>query len=273
MLFIFLFIVCLPFAILYATGYRLQSGFALVETGGVYVSVAPSGATLSLNGKDVGVSGFLNHSFYIDNLAPGTYAIHVARDGDYPWYKTLIVEPRIVTDAQAFLVPSEPVIRKIFISSISTSTATTTLALTRAQYVVYADAFIPTTTKAILTEDGVLAPDDSLGGENLYIEDGAVRLTWSRSTSTIPSFMCTSPSLCEKSVIITHSKEMITRANFFAGGIVYQSKVGGIFLAETDIRPTPLTVPLYQRPGAEYRLIGGTLIVKDGATLFEISGF
>ena len=92
------------------------------------------------------------------------------------------------------------------------------------------------------------------------------------STSTIPSSLCASPSRCEKSVIITHSKEKITRTNFYAGGVLYQA-ASGIYLAEADVRPTPLTVPVYPRAGAEYRIVDGRLIVRDGGALYEISGF
>lgn len=272
-MFVFLFVVCLPFAILYASGYRLQNGLSLTQTGGVYISVAPSGASVSINGKEVGVSGFLNHSFYVDNLAPGTYAVHVALEGRYPWYKTLTVEQQIVTDASAFMVPSEPLVRKVVISSATSTAATTTAAVSRAQYDAYALAFAPTTTKKKIAADGSLVPDDTQAGQSLYLEEGAVRLTWSRSTTTIPSSLCFTPSKCEKSVIITHSKERIDRTNFFAGGVLYRVPTSGIYLAEADVRPTPLTVPIYQRPGADYRLIGGNLIVKDGAVLYEISGF
>lgn len=272
LLFVLLFVLCLPLAILYATGYRFENGLSLVETGGVYITVGPSGATVSLNGKEVGTTGFLNHSFYLDNLEPGTYAVHVSLEGAYPWYKTLVVEPRIVTDTQAFLVPSELTVKKLSLGPVSISQASTTALITRSEYDVFLKAFAPTTTKQKLDPDGAPLPDDTQGGEALFLEQGAVRLSWTRSTSTIPSSLCTKPSYCEKSVIITHSKEKIARTNFYAGGVLYQAP-SGIYLAEADVRPTPLTVPVYPRAGAEYRIINGQLIVKDGSSLYQISGF
>lgn len=272
--FVFLFILCLPIAILYATGYRFQNGFSLVETGGVYISVGPSDASVSLNGKEIGVSGFLNHSFYVDNLAPGSYAVHVAREGDYPWYKTLIVEPRIVTDAQAFLVPSEFLVKKLVVSRAGSAQASTSVSTTRLEYDAFLLNFAPTTTKQkSIVEDETLIPDDTQGGENLYLEEGIVRLEWGRSTSTIPSSMCSTPSSCEKNVVIAKAKEKITRTNFYGGGVLYLVPSSGIFLAEIDIRPTPLVVPVYPRAGVDYRIINGRLIVKDGNSLYEITGF
>lgn len=274
--FVFLFVVCLPFAILYATGYRFQNGFSLVETGGVYISVGPSDAVVSLNGNEIGVSGFLNHTFYVDNLAPGSYAVHVAREGDYPWYKTLIVEPRIVTDAQAFLVPNEFTIKKVIVGSVGTSVASTTVATTRLEYNTFLLEFAPTTTKAKIPVgigDEVVVPADTQGGESIYIENGIVRLQWEKSTSTIPSSMCSTPSSCEKDVIIARAKEKISRANFYGGGVLYLVPSTGVFLAEVDVRPTPLVVPVYPRAGVDYRIINGRLIVKDGVSLYEVTGF
>ena len=272
--FVLLFVLCLPIAILYATGYRFQNGLSLVETGGVYISVGPSDASVSLNGKQIGVSGFLNHSFYVDNLAPGSYAVHVARDGDYPWYKTLVVEPKIVTDAQAFLVPSEFVVRKLSVAPVSVTLASTTVVTTRLEYDTFLKSFAPTTTKSkVTTLEEVPIPNDTQGGENLYLENGMVRLEWERSTSTIPSSMCSTPSSCEKNVVIAKAKEKITRTNFYGGGVLYLVPSSGIFLAEVDIRPTPLVIPVYPRAGVDYRILNGRLIVKDGTSLYEISGF
>ena len=68
-------------------------------------TISKSDAVLSLNGAQVGTSGFLRHNFYIDNLSPGLYQVLVTREGDNPWHRTLVVEPELVTDAQAFLIP------------------------------------------------------------------------------------------------------------------------------------------------------------------------
>ncbi len=277
LLFVGLFCICLPLAILYASGYRFGKNGLIVETGGIYISVAGSGVTLSLNGKEVGVSSLFTHTFYVDNLAPGTYAVHLSREGYYPWYKTLVVEPRIVTDARGFVINSEPTFLKLVrADTVGTSTAlaSTTRAVSRTTYDAYLRAFAPTTTPKSLAGQASLLPKpvDISGGEELYLENGVARVSWTRSTSTLPSAFCEAPSLCDREVVVTHTKEQVAHAALYLGGVLYQLPKSGIFLSEIDVRPTSVVVPLYQKPGGDFRLIDGALIVKDGSTLYQVTG-
>jgi hypothetical protein len=81
------------------------------------------------------------------------------------------------------------------------------------------------------------------------------------------------PSSCVTEFYIEKGRETATAAEFLAGGVLYATKESGIFFAENDLRPVQLVVPVYTRPAATFRIVNGTLIVKDGPTLYEISGF
>lgn len=281
-----LFILFLPLVILYATGYRFKSGFGLVETGGIFLSVPRSGATISLNGEEAGRSGVLTRSLYVDNLSANSYAVHVALPGYYPWYRTLVVEPRIVTDAYAFLVPQEfEVVKLTRVASTSplNTLASTTRSVVRETYDRYVYAFVPATSTPILpiraivnmgttSTSTVVVPADTAGENHLIVQAGNLVVSWVGATSTIPSNYCVKPSSCTRTIVIDHGKSSVVSAHFYAGGIVYSTKEGGIFLTEADVRPTPLTVPLYPTRGADFRIIDGSLIVKDGKILYEITG-
>src|SRR3989338_9042717 len=87
------FVLCLPLVMFYANGYRFQNGTGFVRTGGVIISISKSDAVLSLNGAQVGTSGFLRHNFYIDNLSPGlSHAIRTP-EVKKTRIRTLEVEP------------------------------------------------------------------------------------------------------------------------------------------------------------------------------------
>ena len=274
-------VVLIPLAIFYASGYRLDilSGFSFTSTGGVYISVPLSDAHVSINGKEEGMTNLFSRSFYVDNLTPGSYAVHVARDGSYPWYRTLIVEPGLVTDVQALLAPQrvEPV---RLIRSTASSTASTTRQVARVQYDAYLELFThatttrPSTLPLVSTSTPpVSEPDDTQGGFELYLEGGAVRLHWARSTSSIPSALCVRPSSCVRDFLLKKGKEQVVYARFWGGGVVYTTRESGIYLAEIDVRPTPLTVPLYPRRNSDFRISGGELIIKDGTSLYQIDSF
>lgn len=270
--FIVIFFVSIPLAILYATGYRISEfGGSLVPTGGIYVSVPVSGATVSVNGEEKGTTGLFNRSFYIDNLSSGSYAVHVSRDGSYPWYRTLVVVSGIVTDVRALLVPQqiEPV---KLVRSSSPTTSSTTRAVAPAQYDADLALFAPAKTIKTATTTAVL-PDDTRGSFELFVSGGDVYVHWAESTSTIPSVLCIKPLSCVRDLYLKKGKETVTYARFWGGGVVYATKESGIYLSEIDVRPTPLTVPLYLRAGAQFRLLGDSVLIKDAAALYQIDNF
>src|SRR3989344_5401481 len=84
-----LFLISVPAALLYSSGYRYKAGFGLVRTGGIFLSIPYSVATVSLKRRDAGTTGFLSRIFYTDDLAPSPYGMHVERDGSNPWYRAL----------------------------------------------------------------------------------------------------------------------------------------------------------------------------------------
>lgn len=259
------FILFLPLVMFYANGYRFQSGLGFVRTGGVIISVSKSDALLSLNGVEVGTSGFLRHNFYIDNLSPGVYQVLVKSEGDHPWHRTLEVEPELVTDAQAFLVSVEITsVKLVDAALVASSSATTT---PHATYESYRKAFLPssgTSTPLVALHKPV--------SEVVAVRDGNVSVLWTDQGTVPPSRFCRAPSSCGVEIPIESGKQTAVNAEFFGGGVVYATKEGGVFLKEIDIRPEPLSVQLYPVRGAEFRVVDGHLIVKDGTTLYEITG-
>lgn len=261
------FIVCLPVVLLYANGYRFKSGAGFVRTGSVIITVAEGGAIVSLDGAEVGTSGFLRHNFYVDNLTPGKHQVLVLREGDREWHRTLIVEQELVTDAQAYLVP-ENIVPAPLVDSAKAPTSTTTTP--HATYESYRTAFLPP-KKGAATSTPVVAIHNPVS-EVLSVDNGNVVVRWTDQKIAPPSRFCPSPSVCVALIGVENGAPTATKAEFYNGGVVYSTKEGGIFLSEIDTRPEPLTVPLYPMRGAEFRIVDGHLIVKDGTALYEITG-
>lgn len=256
--FVALFIVCIPVAILFASGYRFTTA-GFVRTGGVFVSVPYGDAEIFMNGELMGTSGLLRRSFYLDSLTAGTYEMRVEREGSRPWHRTLIVEPEVVTDAAVFLVAED--INPIPIV-VGTSTATTTRAVSRAQFNLYVDAFE--------TEAATSTPHNS--EEAVVVENGDVFVRLTDDGALPTSNYCVSPSRCAREVSIETGRQSATNAFYLGTNVVYTTREGGVFLSEVDVRPTPLVIPLYAARGAEARLIDGQLIILDGEDLYGISG-
>ena len=258
--FVVLFLLCLPVVLLFANGFRFESGFGFVKTGGIYISVPYADAVVAMNGEDVGTSGILKRGFYIDDLTPGSYVIAVTREGYRPWYRTLSVEQTLVSDARALLIPEE--IEAIPLTYVA-GAASSTRVISLADYNEYLAAFkLPAAT----TTSGV-------SGESLFIEEGDIFVRMADEDTLPTSNFCGRPSYCVSEIPIEQGKQTAVNAAFFKGGIVYATKEGGISLAEADIRPTAVSVAVYSARGSDFRIIDGKLIVKDGKDLYQIEGF
>ncbi len=255
---VILFLAFLPAVLFFASGYSFRSGFGFIKMGGIFISVPYAGAAVSINGEAVGTSGIVKSRFYIDNLPPSSYEIQVTREGSRPWKKTLVVEENLVSDARALLIPKE--IRPTPLSFIAE--ASTTKTVSRSQYDLYISSFkLPSATST-----------RGSFGESVFIENGDVFVRLSDAGALPPSSFCGRPSYCVSEIPIESGKAISTEASFFGGGVVYATKEGGIFLAESDIRPTPAVASIYPKRGAIFRVIDGALIIKDGKDLYEMEG-
>jgi hypothetical protein len=260
--FVILFLVLLPAIILYADGWRFKQGFGFVRTGGIYIAVPYNDAVVTLNGEEVGRSGFLQREFYIGDLAPAAYSLRIESPGRRAWSRLLVVEPQLVTDTHAVLLPDDITLSRLIISGTGTSTKT----VSRTVYDGYLAAFATSTRIASST-----IPSDIQDGVALFIVDGDILARWTKNERH-PSSFCGSPSLCEDEISIKRIGGRANDAYFYRDGVVYSTEEGGIYFAEIDIRPTPVAAQLYAATGADMRLLDDVLVIKSGDMLYEVEG-
>ncbi len=262
-LFVALFFAILPVAIFYADGWRYKPGYGFARTGGIYVTVPYQGATISINGEVVGESGFLARSFYVGDLAPSAYIVHVTRDGYRSWDRLLVVEEQLVTDTRAILIPSYiPITRLLAATSSVSQFASTTEVVTKTAYESYLDAFA-TSTIASST-----VPLDESDGIALFMDKNKLVARWVKENAFPPSLFCERPTVCVTEMPL--AQNVLTSARFYGGGVVYATKEGKIFFTEIDLRQTPVTALLYSAKGADIRVVDGGLYLKSGKDLYQI---
>jgi hypothetical protein len=260
-LFVSMFAAILPVVILYADGWRWTRTLGLYKTGGVFISVPYPDADVSLDGENIGRSGFFDRSFYVGDLAPAAYVIDVAREGYLPWSRVVVVEPQLVTDAQAVLFPQRIELTRLAFSGVAT---TGIAVIPRAQYNEYLAAFEATTASTTL-------PQDESEGTGLFVENGNVFARWMTEEAFPSSQFCSRPSFCVREITIEKSADEARTARFFRGGVVYATRESGIYFVEADIRPTLLNAQLFEGQDTDFRIINDTLIVSSGENLYEIS--
>lgn len=266
-LFVGLFFSVLPAVILYANGWRWSGELGLYKTGGIFISVPYADAAVTLDGEPIGTSGFFDRSFYVGDLAPAAYVVEVSSEGYLGWSRILVVEPQLVTDAQALLFPT----RIEFTRLAFTGTATTGLAvLPRAEYDDYLAAFSTTTDDAIASS-ATSTPQDVSEGIGLFVEDGDVYARWLNVNAFPPSRFCGRPSFCVPEIMVERTGEEAISARFFRGGVVYSTREGGVYFAEHDVRPSTVSAQIYAATSSDFRVINDSLIIKSGTTLYQVA--
>lgn len=102
------FLIITPPVLLYTTGYRLADGWSLVKTGGIYVFSPFSGSEIFINNDLKKQTNLLQSGIFVQNLKSGVYSALVVKENYWPWQKNLKIEPQLVTEARAFLIPLSP---------------------------------------------------------------------------------------------------------------------------------------------------------------------
>ena len=91
------------FASYYARGYRLDVKTLRFQPNGILVLKSePDGASVYINGE---LKGATNANL---SIAPGTYDLEIKKDGYLSWYKRIVVEKEIVTQATVSLFKNVP---------------------------------------------------------------------------------------------------------------------------------------------------------------------
>jgi hypothetical protein len=102
-----IFIVVIPVLILYSSGYRLDSRFRLVKTGGIYLVNNESDIIVRLDQKTVKKAGMFDKNILIRELTPRTYYMVVEKAGYRKWKKRINVEEQKVQICYPLLIPLE----------------------------------------------------------------------------------------------------------------------------------------------------------------------
>jgi hypothetical protein len=100
-----IFIIIIPVLILFSSGYRLNSKFRIVKTGGIYINNNESGVDVRLNGKITKNAGLFEKNILIRELIPETYYVRVEKEGYRVWHKNVKVQEKKVEACYPLLIP------------------------------------------------------------------------------------------------------------------------------------------------------------------------
>lgn len=100
---IFLFMA--SFILFYSLGYTIDRYFNISQKGGLYIYSPLTDSNIFINNSKEDTFGFLNNGFFMSGLKSGDHSVLIAKNGFWPWAKTLEVRKGFVTEARAILIP------------------------------------------------------------------------------------------------------------------------------------------------------------------------
>ena len=282
---ILVFVVLVPLTLLYSSGYRLGEHFALVKTGGIYIGSNQPGAELYLNNEFVRGVGILKQGFFVQDLSPGMYTVTVKKEGHYSWEKVLKVQPQLVVEASAFMLPQEMILTPIpeFLQEGQTATRTATRRILNPSYAEATALFATTTTAASANQNILLAGTKTAsstarvieglkkkGDIVLWKEKNIVLATWVGNNSQAPLYFCGEEHLCNREIPVYAQGARFF--DFYPNGneLVILAIDNGVFVAEIDDRSVRNIQPMYEKPGAEFRIDDDVLFIRDGKLIFSV---
>lgn len=251
------FVIILPALALYTIGYRLEDNFALVKTGGLYISAPVTGTSVYLDGLEINQTSFFQNGFLIQNLKPKSYTIITYKDGYWPWSKKLKVEESLVTEGRAILVPTNPKI--VLVEKISD------------EYKLAMKTFSP----QIKTATTTFTEFANHNRERLMLDkkQNLLALGWLGENQDLPYFFCADLG-CDATTTIIKASTPIRWATFYPGrnDVVIVAIQNGIYAVEIDKRGGQLLQPIYKGFKPYFFVPAGEnfLYVFDEGTLAKI---
>jgi len=113
------FLVTAPTVIFYSQGYRFDFGdMKIVQTGGLFFKISPSGVTIELDQKLHKKTNFFFDTAFISGLMPNNYQVTIKKPGYHAWSKILEINEKQVTEAKYILLVPENLKFNLFAKNI-----------------------------------------------------------------------------------------------------------------------------------------------------------
>jgi hypothetical protein len=233
----------------------IKKPFGQTETGKISLEVPLEGSEVYLDGKGYQSTSAKNQTLDIPDVAANTpHTVLVAKNGYWPWGKTVTVEAGRTLDLTAFNGPQAEVTTDVAAGSKDYAAATAALA---------ANTGTPSKATMIVSKDG------SVG---IWVEGNALMAEW-KGEDDPDQFFCVE-GLCDKDTQVFKGTAPITHLAFYKNrdDIVLFSSGGAIYAIEINRNGTQNFQPVFMgaNPTFAPSSDGTVLFVKDGGKIQEV---
>ncbi len=268
-----IFLGAIPLLMLYATGYRINSAFAVFKTGGILVQNQLSGTDILLNGKLVKTTNLFQRSIFLDNLKPGVYSIEAQKDGYQSWKQKLAVLPEQVSQTAVFILPKQVEINEVTSFIISTSTVTTSESgtTTSVEKVKTFKSSNPDYAKVKMIFENPLLASTTRIFQKVHIgyTKNELLVKWAGLSEDTPQNLCSiERCFIESKFPISGIRDL----DFYPGrsDVVVVSGGSDIYAKQIDARDAPPLQKIYHGTAPSFRLDSEVIYIRDQGHYFKI---
>lgn len=211
--------------------------------------VVPLGTTVFVDNRRVARFSEMS-SVELDNLAVGTHAVVVAKDGYWPWSKELVLANNERIALRPFLIPQEPSIR-----------------VAEEEHEGRADAVSKLRSYTLPQEDAPLISHD--GAVHVWVTQNEIQARFVSEAEAPPPFCITGT--CEYTLTVLPTEADIRNIAFFPSrnDVIMFSTENGIFALELDKRGTQNFQPIYLGISPSFIMQADNLLaIEDSDTIF-----
>lgn len=270
--FLAIFIVVIPFILLYSLGYRFTKNYELAERGGLYVFVPESNSEIYVNDELRDVTSTFQKEMFLQNLKPATYLVLVSNDLFWPWAKYVDVSEREVSPLYPLLVPKRIDMREV---TVATSTQASSTRVTKNQYAQLVRLFETKQTASVATSSVSTSTPHLYAlmrkKMKVWAQDADIYAQWTGDESRIPPYFCMDD-VCDPNHLVLHGSSVVRHIDFYPGrdDAVIIAVAEGIFALEFDTRKYQNFYTLYKGERPDFRVFDGTVYVRDMDVIYEL---
>lgn len=268
-----IFVLLIPFIILYANGYRLGSDFEVVETGGIYVTVPQAGAEIYIDDVFRRRTGNFQKELFVQNLEPKSqHTVRVERPGFSTWYKEIGIDAQEVTALYPFLLPETYAFRSVM---------RVVQGELNDEYLDLVELFEEEEDVLALNSDNVERTSMTMedietllrrNNSRIWHDENGVYAGWVSRDGWIPRYFCEEGE-CQKELLVASPSEEVITLDYYPRRddvIIYSTKTG-VYVAEIDVRTLQMKRKIYSGIDVDVRVDNDrTIVIRDGAQLFEL---
>jgi len=283
-MFALIFIIVSPIVVLYAKGDIFTNGWSILSTGAIYVTKAPSGSEILINGKQHDITSFFKRDVLIKNLRKGTYDILIKKEGYNSWTEKIKVSDNIVSEAHIFILPTDVDMREIpknIIIETTSGKATSTLKKKNQEYTDIANIFsstsVPLVKKTTSTSTdfksnlGIKNSPIMSGKMGVWQENNNIYAKWFGSDDFSPRYFCDEVN-CSKTINVFNSQLKFRRIDFLPqyDEVILIALADQIFAIQIEEYRNKIPQVIYRGTSPDFRIIDGGVYIKDKDFIAEV---